>query len=58
MAPLTAYSWIACQLEVGTQIIFFAVEVKFQIQDQFWISQPKLHGRMYSWIADQRDVHE
>ena len=29
------YSWIACQLEVGTPIIIFAVEVQFQIRDQF-----------------------
>ena len=41
------YSWIACQLEVGTPIMTFAVEVQFQIQDQFWIPQPKLHICMY-----------
>ena len=40
------YSWIACQLEVGTPIITFAVEVQFQIRDQFWIPQLKLHGGM------------
>ena len=25
----------------------FAVEVQFQIRDQFWIPQPKLHGTAY-----------
>ena len=25
----------------------FAVEVRFQIRDQFWIPQPKLHGACY-----------
>ena len=28
------YSWIACQLEVGTTIITFAVEFQFQIRDR------------------------
>ena len=41
------YSWIVCQLEVGSPIITFAVEVQFQIGDQFWIPQPKLRGWMY-----------
>ena len=39
----TEYSWIACQLEVGTPIKTFAVEVEFQIRNQFWILQLKLH---------------
>ena len=25
----------------------FAAEVRFQIRDQFWIPQPKLHGACY-----------
>ena len=25
----------------------FAVEVRFQVRDQFWIPQPKLHGAKY-----------
>ena len=28
-------------------IITFAVEVQFQIRDQFWIPQPKLHRQKY-----------
>ena len=43
----TNYSWIVCQLEVGTPIITFAVEVQFQTRDQFWNPQPKLQVRMY-----------
>ena len=39
------YSWIACQLEAGTPIITFAVEVKFQIRDQFRIPQPNYMGQ-------------
>ena len=38
------YSWIAYQLEVWAPITTFAVEIRFQIRDQFWIPQPKLHG--------------
>ena len=32
---LARYSRIACQLEVGTPFITFAVEIQFQIRDQF-----------------------
>ena len=42
------YSWIACQLEVGTPIITFAVDVKFQTQTSFgFLSQLKLPRLMY-----------
>ena len=47
MISSPTYRWIACQLEVGTLIITFTVEAQFQIRDQFWIPQPKLHGAMY-----------
>ena len=44
---IVTYSWIVWQLEVGSPIITFAVEVQLRIRDQFWIPQPKLHGWMY-----------
>ena len=46
------YSWIANQLDIGTTyLISFAVEVRFQIQDQFWIPHQKLH-RAFCWIFE------
>ena len=41
------YSWIACQLQVGTSLGRHHNLVRFQIWDHFWISQPKLHGLCY-----------
>ena len=34
-------------LSTGQKNITFVVEVQFQIRDQCWIPQPKLHGWMY-----------
>ena len=34
------YSWIACQLEVGTPIITFAVEVRFKTEISFEFLSP------------------
>ena len=42
-----AYNWIAHQLQVGTSLGRRHNLVRFQIWDQFWIPQPKLHGAMY-----------
>ena len=41
------YSWIAYELQVGTSLGWRHNLVGFQIWDQFWIPQPKLHGAMY-----------
>ena len=32
-------------------VITFAVKVQFQIRDQFWIPQPKLHGALYLFFC-------
>ena len=41
----TKYSWIVHQLHIGTKyVMIFAVEVRFQIRDQFWNPQSKLNG--------------
>ena len=50
------YSLIACQLEVGTPIITFAVEVRCQIGDQFWISQPKLNRSMDFFVKPKESA--
>ena len=42
-----SYSWIVCQLEVGTPVITLAVEVRCQIRDPFWNPRLKLHGASY-----------
>ncbi len=41
------YSWIGCELEVGTPIITFAAEVRFKFRDQIRKPQLKLHGAMF-----------
>ena len=38
------YSWIALQLDIGTFLGRCRNKVWFQIRDQFWNPQPKLHG--------------
>ena len=43
----TAYSWIAHEVQVGTSLGGRHKLVRFQIWDQFWIPQPKIHGAMY-----------
>ena len=42
-----SYSWIACELQVGTSLRRRHNLVRFQIWDHFWIPQPKLHGECY-----------
>ena len=44
---LDTYSWIACQLEVGTSFGRRHNQVGLQIQDNFWIPRPRLHGAKY-----------
>ena len=44
---LCYYSWVARQLQVATSLGRRHKLVGFQIWDQFWIPQPKLHGTMY-----------
>ena len=41
------YSWIADQLDIGTSLGRRNNQVQFQIRDQFWIPQPRLHGACY-----------
>ena len=38
------YSWIACQLDIGTSLGWRHNQVQFQIRGHFWIPQPRLHG--------------
>ena len=38
------YSWIACQLDIGTSLGRRRNYVQFQIRGDFWIPQPTLHG--------------
>ena len=47
VALCTHYSWTAHQLQVGTSVGRCHDLVWFQIRDQFWVSQPKLHGTRY-----------
>ena len=43
-----SYSWIVDKIDTGTTYSgIFAVEVRFQHRDQFWVPQPKLHGAKY-----------
>ena len=41
------YSWISHQLQVGAFLGRRHDLLQFQIWDQFWIPEPKLHGAMY-----------
>ena len=41
------YSWIAHQLHIGILLGRCRNKVRFQIQDQFWIPQPRLHEACY-----------
>ena len=46
------YSWIACQLEVGTS---FYNRVRLQFRDYFWIPEPKLHGAKYLFFVKPKN---
>ena len=43
------HSWIVNQLHIAhwDYIIHFAVEIPFEIRDQFWVPHQKLHGACY-----------
>ena len=48
--PLTVLNWVQLDSpsdEYWDYADIFAVEVRFQIRDLFWIPQPKLHGAKY-----------
>ena len=53
------YDWIAHQMHIGTTLDagMFAVEVQFQIRDQFWIPQPELHGAKYLFLFCKISKH-